>query len=179
MTEEDWPYDHSDLDPSDSNGLKCGEDENGDTILWSYPTPDIAGYTVATKGTAANILSGGATNLGSGWTERAGAGYFNAADTFTAPIAGMYDFTVGALSDASSVFNIYFRMTSNYAAWGSPSLKTQVYTDAVLGGAIVLSGALPCAAGGTLVFDLIHDKGSGQDFSDCYMAFSWKSPIPS
>ena len=41
------------------------------------------------------------------------------------------------------------------------------------------SSRVPCAAGGTLVFDLIHDKGSAQDFSDCYMAFSWKSPIPS
>lgn len=178
MTEEAWPWAHATLDPATANGVKCGVDESGDTIVWSYPTSDIAGYTVATKSAASAVPTGVSTAFGAK-TEQAGAAYFNGIDTFTAPIAGMYAFTVSALSVASVVFLTYFRMVSNYAPWGSPIEKTQTIADAVLGGSITLSGVLPCAAAGTLIFDLLQDRGAPQDYTDIYMAFYWHSPIPS
>jgi len=177
MTPEDWPWAHATLDPALDNGIKCGLDAGGDTIIWSYPTPDIAGYTVATKAAAAGVGSGTVQTFGA-LTEQAGAGYFDGTAIFTAPIGGMYGFTVSANSTTVATYDVYLRMRASFGPWATPYIKT-VSPCASLGWSGTLSGVLPCALGGTLTFDLIHNRGSSLDFQDIYMAFYWHSPLPS
>lgn len=177
MTEEDWPVAHATLDPETQNGIKCGLDENGDTILWAYPTADVIGMTVATKAASAARPSSTTFNFGA-MVEQAGAANFNGSDTFTAPLGGMWGYTVSGQPDVSTEFNVWFRMQSSFGPWGTPEQKTMVHTDLLFDGAITLTGVLPCANGGTLTFDGIHDRGSAVDFTEIYMAFWWICPLP-
>jgi hypothetical protein len=189
-TELDWPYAHADFDPAETNGLQCGEDENGDTLMWAYPGPEFGGF-VATKDEAAGIGSGSWLDFGA-MTERAGASYFNGSSVFTAPRAGMYAVTFKAAMDICDpeACDIYLRVATNYAAWATsnhscsgigddgPYLQTHDASVAFLGGYITLSGDLPALDGGTLTYEVYHNFGSNKEFHDIYLSALWKCPIP-
>lgn len=176
MTALDWPYAHATLDPSDDNGIKCGLDENGDSVIWSYPDHDVV-HTVATKTTASGIANGTWTGFGT-LTERAGASYFDGNRTFTAPIAGMYDITLQFEENPNVAIIMIGRVVSNYSAWGSPVLRARNEASDAVGGGVCVSGQLPAAAGGTFELGVWHNKSPTYEFVNIYFSCSWRSPIP-
>lgn len=176
MTEDDWPYDPSDFDSVDDNGLKCGDDGDGNTIAWVHPTGDVGSF-VATKGTANAIASGGWTNLGN-CNERAGGSYFNGVNKFTAPRAGMYAVTFNINPATLDTYNFYARVVSDYAAWGNPYLKQHDSVVPFLGGGIAIGGDLPCIEGGTLTYQVYHSRSPTASFEDILMSAIWRCPLP-